>query len=223
MYDFLKEVRAIGFDLDQTLYPDSPEINNRVRNKIAERLVNISPSFRTSYESMERARKRFEERYKILKSGTEVLREAGYANPERVMDDCLAGADVLDLISENPKLKEIFDKLENKYKTLFLITSSPKDLANEKLKKIGISPAIFKYKIYSDTPNTGPKSTGEPFRFILNLSSLHPSQHLYIGDRLKSDILPPKNLGMYAGGVWSEIKEADFSIPHINKLEDVLL
>jgi len=219
MYEFLKEVKAIGFDLDQTLYPNSEEIQDRVRTEISKRILDKQ----SSHGTITAARQHFEKRYLELQSGTKVLKEAGYEDVERVMDDCLARADILDLIKRNEKLARILDRIADRYSSLFLITGSPEDLALKKLKRLGIAPEIFEIKIYSTTQNAGTKNTGEAFQYYLSISHVIPQNNLYIGDRLKSDILPAKKLGMHVGAVWSEIPEADFSIPSINDLKGVLL
>jgi len=217
MRDFLKDVTKVGFDLDQTLYPDSPEIQERVRTEIAKRIVEVKTDLK-----IDQARDYFEQTYERLGSGSKVLKEIGYEHPERVMDGCLANADVLNLIKRNDKLSYIMKEAAKKY-TLFLLTSSPQDLADKKLKRIGIPSDIFTYKLYSTTPNIGSKSSGEAFKFLLSLTRVKPEEHLYFGDRLTSDILPAKRLGMYTGTVWKDIPEADFFIPHINDLERILL
>ncbi len=217
--DFLKGVRAVGFDLDQTLYPDSAEIQERVRTEIARRILEKRPIV----GDIDGARSFFEERYRDLGSGSKVLAEVGYEQPVFIMDECLTRADILDFIQENPILVNALSQLRNKYEILFLITSSPEYLALSKLQRLGIDHDVFNYAVYSTTEGAGRKSTGRPFSYIQRLTRIPCANHLYIGDSLYSDIIPAKSFGMRTGAVWSTVPEADFSILTINDLERILL
>ena len=218
MHDLLKGVEAVGFDLDGTLYQLTPEINDRVRNRIAERILERKPELQSVVE----ARKYFEERYKEVGSGTGALAESGYSNPSLIMDQCLAEADVLDLINPDPTLKSTLEEISRRF-TTYLITASPRELALQKLGRIGIDPNLFAYTSFSDSPGAGHKSEGTPFKRILKETNIPADRHLYIGDRLKSDVIPAKGLGMKIAAVWSEIPQADISIPHIHEIRGLLL
>lgn len=211
-------IRVVGLDLDGTQYQSTPETDLRVRTKIAEKLLDKNPDLK----NIENARQFFEQRYAILHSGTKVLEEAGYQYSSKVMDECLATANVIDLIKKDEKLAEIIERIHGEYLT-FLLTASPEELARAKLSAIGINPASFDYKLYSDTPEAGNKNDGTAFKYLLNLTQILPEKHVYIGDRKSSDIIPAKNLGMKTIAVWSDIPEADLSIDHIYKLEEILL
>lgn len=215
----MQGIRAVGFDLDGTLYKATSEINNRVRTEIAKRLLEKNSNLKDIYG----ARKFFEERYAILHSGTKILREAGYENDSQIMDRCLAEADVLDLIEPNEELVVILNRLREKYEEVYLITSSPGNLSILKLEKIGIKPSIFNFRIYGDNIHSGSKKDGVAFNYVLSLSQFPASQHIYVGDRKNSDILPAKKLGMKTVAVWSEIPEADFYIENINEIGGLLL
>lgn len=218
MIDKFKEVKAIGFDLDCTLYPPTPEINNKIRNEIAKELLTKKPELQT----IQQARQFFEERYQHLQSGTKILEEEGYPQPSQIMDNCLARAEVIDLIQPNPKLAKIIKEISSKFK-IYLITSSPKDLARRKLEKIGIDKSSFHLQIFSDTENSNHKQTGKSFESAIKYFGIQASQHVYIGDSRKSDILPAKALGMKTISVGSEIHEADISIKNIEAIRGLFL
>lgn len=218
MKDELNNVKSVGFDLDGTLYKLTNEMNDRVRDKISERILQKIPHL----ENIENARNFFEKTYKEIHSATEVLRKVGYENPGIIMDECLANADILDLIKKNENLNYLFIKLNEKYE-VYLLTSSPEKLSLEKLAKIGIDKNLFSKKFYSDTPNIGSKSEGKAFDYVLKKSIYEPSQHIYAGDRRESDILPAKKRDMKTISVHESIKEADFCILDINNLGELLL
>lgn len=218
MIEEFQNIVAVGFDLDGTLYNTTPAIDNRVRTKIAEKILEKMPTL----ESVEGARDFYETSYKILSSGTKVLEEIGYENSREVMDECLATADVLDLINDDQNLEDILKEMRCWYFT-YLLTSSPKPVALKKLEKIGISPGLFYLTAFSDTPSLGNKQDGAAFKYVIKESSIAAANHVYIGDRLNSDILPAKRLGMKTIAVWSEIPEADYSIKDIHDIRRTLL
>ena len=82
---------------------------------------------------------------------------------------------------------------------------------------------LFDEIICGDNPDSGSKMNGEAFSYALSLSQFPASQHLYVGDRKKSDILPAKEKGMKTVSVWSQVPEADFSVPTINSVGGLLL
>lgn len=213
----LENLESIGFDLDGTLYPGTPEIDNRVRTQIAFRLLDKKPGL----GNLDFAREFFEERYQKLGSGTKVLSEAGYEDAGRVMDDCLVKADVLDLIKPNPKLAEIVCGIGKKL-TIFLLTSSPELLADQKLARIGLKTRLFDYRFYGDNEGVGSKSNGDAFEKVLMETDSPAGNILYIGDRAKTDILPAKALGIKTCSVWREIPQADYHINNINEIEDLV-
>lgn len=218
MIEDFSNIKWIGFDVDGTLYPIVPEINERIRNKIAEKILEKKPNLK----DISSARNYFEQRYNILHSGSKVLKEVGYENPTKIMDFCQVNANILDLIEPNHMLNNIIQKLQKKYQ-LYILSSSPEKLTLEKLNKIGINPKLFSVKIYNDTPGCGSKSGGEAYDFILSKINCPAENIIHIGDNLKKDILPAKQRGMKTIAVGSNIPEADYSILNINQLERILL
>lgn len=214
-------INIVGFDLDGTLYKCTPEINDRVRNQIAKEILERKPDL----GNIEKARKFFEERYAKLQSGTKVLaecmRQHESSTPTDLMDKCLAEADVVNLIPRDEKLCEILEEISQGHVTYFL-TSSPRDLALSKLSALGIDPLVFDFRFYSDTEEAGQKNNGSAFRYAIAKVGGPGKEHLYIGDRLKSDIRPANKMGMQSLAVWSHIPEATASIDHIHKLKGVL-
>jgi FMN phosphatase YigB (HAD superfamily) len=214
----LRGIESVGFDLDGTLYKSTSEMNDRVRTQIAFRLMDKY----SELGDVENARAFFETRYKVLNGGTKVLEEAGYIDAVNVMDDCLARADVLDLIHHDKNLVGIMRGISLKYE-MNLLTSSPHDLALSKLERLGINPVLFDEIICSDNPNAGSKISGDAFDYMLTLSHFPSSQHVYVGDRKGPDIFPARERGMKTISVWSDIPEADFSVKTINNIEGLLL
>jgi FMN phosphatase YigB (HAD superfamily) len=218
MEEGLRDRIIVGFDLDGTLYNSTPEMDDLVRNRISERILEKMPEF----ETVERARREFNRRYGKLQSGKGVLESVGYEDCSKVMDDCLATANVAGLIEEDPALVGILEKLKEK-RRIYLLTSSPESMALEKLNKLGIDPELFDVLAFNDTPRVGSKSEGDAFLYVMKKIGVGGNHHVYIGDRLRPDISPANKWGMKTVAVWSEIQEADYSIDHIHDIERLLL
>ena len=148
-------------------------------------------------------------------------KELSIENPDKTIEESLVTADILDLIDPNPSLVSLLYKLKEN-KILFLMTSSPQRLAVNKLDKIGISPTTFNYSLYRDSLESN-TSDGKPFDAIIKITGKSAEKHVYIGDRLKSDILPAKNIGMKTIAIGSDIEEADLSLNSINDIGAYLL
>ena len=216
MKEVFRETYAIGFDLDGTLYRSTPEMNDRIRTQIAEKILKRRPDLR----DISTARIFFEKYYATLNSGSKVLKQVGYENPKRVMEEYLATADILDLIERDDELVKTLEGLHNRY-FQYLLTSSPEQLSLQKLECIGINPELFNLRIFGDQNLS--KREGTAFEYAVRSSSYPADEHVYIGDRREPDILPAKNLGMKTIAVHSEIPEADLSLENIHDIEEVLL
>lgn len=218
---FKKEiVKAVGFDLDECLYPSSPKINDRIRNQIAAKILEM----RCKLKDMMGARDYFEKRYNELGSGRKVLIEAGYSAEEsgKIIDIAVSQADINDVIKEDPETAQIIEKVGRKYQ-IYLLTSSPEESALKKLRTIGINPAVFAYRICGDNCGDQSKQNGSAFKYAVERTKIPAVNHVYVGNSAKSDIIPAKSIGMQTIGVWSNIPEADVSIIHIHGLEAILL
>lgn len=211
----LKNIEAVGFDLDGTLYPNTREIDNRIRTLLAGKVLEKKPGLK----DIGKARKFFDERYGALQSITKILKEVGYGNEvSEIKNWCLVNANILDLIEPNQDLVEILRKMHDKY-TTYLLTSSPEELSYSKLEKIGINPDTFHYSFFSDI---GSKSDGDAFDYVLYSIQIPAERHVYCGDEKIKDILPAKKRGMKTIAIGSKIPEADICIENINKIEEVL-
>ena len=192
-YQFLEigKIKSIGFDLDGTLYSLTDEMNDRVRNKVSEKILEKKPKL----TSVIRAREFFEEQYQLLHSATRVIKSVGYENPGQVMNRCLGEADILDLMHPNPELARNMEELSGRYET-YILSNGPKKLALKKLERIGINPLFFDFCIFNGSFPGITKDDGTGFDKALELSKYPAENHLYIGDREKLDMVPAKERGM---------------------------
>lgn len=222
MHDLFKDIEAVGFDLDGTLYESTPEINNIVQEQAAIKILAKRPEL----ETVEKAKDFYIKHFNELESGSKTLMAAGYDKMEAVsaMHDVLLRAEphTLNLLAEDPDLVEILKKIRDMYYS-YLITKSPKGIARNKLRKIGIHDDYFDAEFFGDDPILMRKTKGVALEEVARISSIPLKKHAYVGDRVKADIIEPKTLGIKTIAVWNEYQEADVSIKQIHDIEDILL
>lgn len=213
------QTKVIGFDLDQTLYPKSPEIDKAIQGYIYERIAQHKTC------SVEEARKLFSDLYQEGRgqSGSQTLVTLGIPRAKEIIQEALENADIAQFLAPDPKTQMLLHKLRQKFKALDLITGSFEHVAFIKLTKIGIRRDLFTKIITGEIA----KSDGSAFRAWLELyPSLEPHNFLYIGDREKSDYYIPKKLGIET--VLVNIKTPNpevtcLQLPTIHDLEDYLI
>lgn len=212
----LNVIKVIGLDLDGTLYPDTPEIQKRIRGKIYEKISQLCGIL------LEQSKNLFEENYRVIMSGSKTVAKIAQEHGKEVdegsiIQDSLAEADILDLIEKNHYLNAMLERLAQK-RDIDLLTSSEHNLALQKLSRLGIDRKIFSYFLaYQD----GSKSTGEKYQIWLAKRNLKPEQYLYVGDNQKLDVDMPKSLGIRTC-VIGNYEKADFQIQSILELERLL-
>lgn len=85
------------------------------------------------------------------------------------------------------------------------------------LRRVEIDLHWFTYVLTGDDiPNRKPALDG--FERIIAQTQLSPGEILYVGDRVKADILPAKQLNLQTALVWSESPEADYSLLRFEEL-----
>lgn len=214
----IKDAQSIGFDLDNTLYPKDSRIDNLIRDEVAKKVLEK----RLDLLSIEQTKKICEEEYELIGSWTNILKNNHISNPGKIMYQILSNPGVLDLIHKDKKVVSLLEKIKQKY-SLFLITSSPRKIALEKLERIGIDTNIFYSSIFGDYPSISTKKDSKIFQEFIKSSPYPPYAHVYIGDNIQTDIINPKLAGMktiYVGD--NKAKEADFSVRGIYEIEKIL-
>lgn len=220
----LKNICVIGFDLDGTLYPSTPKIQKKIRKEIYEKLASIFDI------SIKKARNLFEENYNgnfpWSYSGSRTIEELARRyeknlNGSDIVQESLEQADILDFIKPNLELKEMLGRLSNKYR-LDLITSSTYKSTYDKLEKIGIPKAFFKF--FLAEKKFGYKTDGTIYEHWLRVREIFGNQALYVGDNKKQDVQSPKRLKIKTCLISEDKTDsmADLNIKNILELEDLL-
>lgn len=220
MHPSFSKIKAVGFDLDKTLYRETPAMRNLVFTEITKRILSVKPDLKT----IKNVIKLYGDPtlHAQLGAWSALLAFAGVDNSAEVSKECVASARVVTLIPPDKKLAKIIKNLSQKYH-LFLITGSTKSYGTEKLQKIGINPAWFDFSLFADDKNFVSKTSPDSFRYFLTQSSYKPHEHVYIGDNLIADVKNPKSLGMRTILVGSSCVDADFSVTHIHQIGELLL
>lgn len=217
----IENVKVVGFDLDQTLYPKSPEIDEEIQKYIYKKIAEKRNC------SVEEAEKLFKSHYPKL-SGSKTLVELGFEleRARNIVQEALENADIARFLEPNPKLIELLRELKKKY-YLSLITSSSEKVSRDKLSKLNIPLDLFDYTSFGEFP----KSDGTAFKEWLKHfqemdSSLKPENFLYVGDRKSSDVDVPQSLGMKAVLVNVREKDPEVKVPQFSsvlEIKEVLL
>ncbi|MBD3300561.1 MAG: HAD hydrolase-like protein [Candidatus Moranbacteria bacterium] len=210
-----EKIKFVGFDLDQTLYKDTEEIQKCYRDTIYK---DLSKELKLSYEEAE---ERFEKNYKIFGSGSDTFRFLGIDKAEQFSANISNKVEVYKFLRPDLELVNMVRYLKEKY-TIFLITTSAKESSYRKLKKIGFDPeSDFEFRIFGGDRKMS-KTKGRAYNAMLKLTKGKPIEHVYVGDKEKADIIPAKRVGMQTVIVWNKSKHADLNISTIYDLEKYL-
>ena len=118
----------------------------------------------------------------------------GILNGKDIVQEALENADINKFIKPDLRIAEFLDLTKKQYKNIDIITGSKMSNVILKLKKINIKESIFN-NIFD--ASRASKSDGSAFRVWMNFyPSYTPKNFLYIGDRVSSDHLIPKKLGI---------------------------
>jgi len=214
--EYFEGVKVIGFDLDQTLYPKSEEIDNAIQKYIFEKI-----SKKLGW-SLEKAESYFRERYPRL-SASQILLGLGFSKEEAkdIVQEALENAEISEFLKSNPEVRKFLEGLKGRYK-LSLITSNSKENAERKLRKLEIPLNLFDFCVFAEYS----KSNGEAFKvwfsyFKKTEPSLKPENFLYVGDNYFRDAKVPLSLGMKAALVNVKKKDPELGIPQFYSLLDI--
>ena len=216
----LETIKAVGFDLDETLYPTNDQINNCIRDNIAEYIKT-----KLELQTLSTARLLFDTLYLETASTRKVLTRLNFTNEQitTIAEQATSSINITKWLKPDAKTIKIVEAINTKFIT-FLITSSTKNSAEQKLTALNLNINWFKYKSFAN--QNGNKIDGQPFSVMLKmlykLHAIKPNETIFIGNSKTADIIPSKNEGMQTIAVGSEIPEATTSIPHFNQVENIL-
>ena len=182
-----KTIKAIGFDVDGTLYhtPDamSVEVGKILIAKAAQQL---------SRDTDELAEEYLKRRDKF-RGNTLTLNSFGL-DGEKIFQEVWDGIEVEKYVSKDEKLAKLVAKLKNNYR-LFIITNGTGRQVERKLTHLGLDYHDFDPRIYCyDQGWVKPEPA--PFLAAIEALEMKPEEIVYVGDRVDVDIEGAKAVGM---------------------------
>ncbi len=209
-------IKIIGFDLDQTLYPKSPEIDAQIRRYIYEK---ISEKLNISLES---SKQKFDELYDTGKSSgaskTLIILGFEHDRAKNIIQEALEKADIVKYLKPDTEITKLLELIKEKYKNVDIITGSNQINTRKKLQQLQIPTELFSHIITADE---GSKSDLSSLRLWLShYTDYSPENFLYIGDRASSDFEKPKELGIQSILVYVE-PNPDINCLQLSRLADI--
>jgi len=98
-----------------------------------------------------------------------------------------------------------------------IFTNAKPERLQRTLRVINVDGGWFTHTLTGDdVPERKPALDG--FHRMITITGLPPKQILYVGDRVKADVMPAKTVGMQAALVWGKSDEADYSFESLDGL-----
>ncbi|MEJ0053649.1 MAG: HAD family hydrolase [bacterium] len=213
--DRFKDVRVVGFDLDQTLYPKSPDIDTMIQKYLYEKIAEHRGIALIDAELL------FKELYRDGSglSGRQTLESLGLSEASNLVQEALERADIAAVLRPDQTVNRFLAELRVSCDGMDLITGSNLSQTQKKLAALGLSPESFTHCLTEDQAS---KSDGAAYRLWLSLYPHLPPRHfLYIGDRVQSDHVVPAALGIRTALVNVRAVDAQISVPQLPSLLDL--
>lgn len=211
--DWLKDIKAIGWDLDGTLYPSDAIPGGLIREKQIEVITKIN-----SWTS-EMAKMEFQKKLDVLGSNTKSMSALGVDGPA-FFREFWEKLPFEKYVKRDNQLIEMFASLKA-YRHFIVSNSNQDSIIIRKLAAVGLSQDFFEVIVSTDKLGAV-KPDPEPFMVALNEMGLQSNQTLYVGDRVETDIVGARGVGMRTCLVGSESKIADVSLPQVYAIGDLL-
>lgn len=221
-------IKAVFFDLDDTLFDCTGLLVKNARKRAARALVasGVNLSERELLKRIERIYKEFGPRVNVFQ---ELLRELKINNPKLVEVALRAyNSDRVENIKPFKAVPQMLQKLRKDHK-LVLITSGIRARQERKLRLLKLK-GFFDLVLFHDVEMDSSKQ--EFFVEALQRLSLKPHEILVVGDRIHSEIKIGNELGMTTVRVLkgrfkelkpsSDLEEADFVVKGVSELLPVL-
>lgn len=209
MYDWAGQIKVLVWDVDGTLYRTTEASFAAVREAEYQVIMH-----HTGF-SHDRAKAEFGKIHNIVTpSGTQTAALLSHISAAEAAVECEWYFDRSSFVQEDAGLVKMFQKLEKKSHIIF--SNSDKQKLILALKKLGLTTEIFTEIVTPEDTNTvKPDPAG--FRYVISKTGLPPEAHLMIGDRVSTDVIPAKSVGMHTCLVWPTEpgEEADVTLPTV--------
>lgn len=203
-------IKHIWFDVDGTLAPHTDEFNqvhNQLRYQTYAHAINKPLT--------EEIQQEFEALYKKYGSNSAVFRSLGLASDYWMKH--FESIDKTKYYRPDEAIYGTIEKLKN-IVPISVYTNLTAEGTKETLQKLKINPDWMTHYLSGDDVKER-KPALDGFYKMIELTGLPAKEICYVGDRVKVDILPAKEVGMKTCLVWSLSDEADYSFENF---EDIL-
>jgi HAD superfamily hydrolase (TIGR01549 family) len=183
----MNKLEVIAWDLDGTLYPTTPALNQHIEQQL---VVAIARQLNSSLDA---AATTYAYWKKQLHSSTKVLNQLGL-NGNQFFIDLWAQLPLEDYLEQNPVLNQL---LLDTTQCRHILHTNSNTLASvrRKLACLSLDETLFS-KIIT-LPWQGYQKPDRPVFELLLTEAAVPADHvLYVGDRIEVDLLPAHQLGM---------------------------
>ena len=211
----LQKIKAVGFDLDGTLYPSPDGVSEWIRGKLLQ-VVSEKMGWDVEKTRVEYGRKLDE-----IGSNTKTLGEYGL-DGKKVFEQMWEEFPIEEFVERDEKLLTSLQELGKKY-LVFLISNGGGGQILKKLQHLGIESEWFDPLIACYDHEGWIKPNPEPFLYVLDEIQLRPEEVLYVGDRVTTDIEGARGVGMKTMLVYGESDLADLSVRTIEEGLEMLL
>ena len=188
-------IKALGFDLDNTLYDQCQHFYSFVRE--------IAPDVaQETHLPIGVVEQRFVEAFRVRTSYypylfDEVTQSLGCWRKELVSGLIERYHEHSAPLELYPGTRETLARLSRRF-SLFVITDGHGGMQRRKVERLGLSP-LFKVVVYtSDHGKHWQKPSPQPFRYVVGLLNVEPNQCVYVGDNPRCDFAGASETGMIA-------------------------
>ena len=108
MNKVFQNIKAVGFDLDGTLYASTADMDEKFLDLFIAKVLEKRPELGT----IGATKKFVEEKYGELESRKKTLEAIGYENASQVMQDILREADAAEFLHADTKLIALLDEIK---------------------------------------------------------------------------------------------------------------
>lgn len=211
---WIKDIKVLVWDLDGTLYNEIPEMKKQIHQNVIN-LISEAKSI-----SLSEANELFWKMYSKVASSTQTLINCG-VDKNKILSGYWYSDAQLKYLKKDQCLIKIFEQLKNLRH--IINTNGNGSISRKKLKKLGLSLSTFE-KIFTNADMFGVlKPDLLPFKEVLKYTGLKANNHLFIGDREATDLVPAKKVGMRTCLVWGKSKIADISLKTVYDVEGLLI
>jgi HAD superfamily hydrolase (TIGR01549 family) len=206
-------IKAIGFDVDGTLY-NTPDAMSVAVAKILIEKAAIELS-RDPDDLAEEYIKRRDE----FRSNTKTLNSFGL-DGEKIFQDVWDGIAIEKYVTPDEKLVKMIAKLKKIYQ-IFIISNGTGRQVERKLQYLGLNYKDFDPRIYCYDQGWM-KPDPQPFLAALESLNIRPEEIVYVGDREDIDVEGAQAVGMKAIYVGGKSQKADASIEAVYDIVSIL-